>query len=101
MRLEKCIGVWMDENSNMWKCSHYSREEAEKLSETLKNCTNCLDCLNCTDCNDCWRCHECIRCVSCGDCESCEDCQKICNGHGLHGKKRIDDGIIIVEEMPL
>jgi len=73
--MEKVNGYWTDENGNRWNENFYTKKEAEKWSETLKDCTNCTDCRYCTDCTNCTNCTNCTDCTNCTNCSPyCTDC---------------------------
>ena len=77
IRLED--GWYVDENNNRWSC-HYTLEQVETYSRTLRNCNNCIDCSYCSYCRDCVRCNYCCYgeccsdCSYCGHCDECNDC---------------------------
>lgn len=56
-------GRFYDDLNNSWS----TREDAERYSPTLVNCSGCSDCSRCSDCSDCSRCS---RCSGCSDCSS-------------------------------
>jgi hypothetical protein len=56
---------WFDFNNNYWN----SKEEAEKYSFTLINCSNCNNCNNCNSCNSCNNCYNCNSCNNCNKIE--------------------------------
>ena len=69
---------WVDRNGNKWRKSKHSKAEAEKLSESLVNCTDCIECENCkhcTDCIDCYDCTHCHNCYRCGNCSYSKQCE--------------------------
>lgn len=70
---------WIDDNGNMWRKTAYSKEDALRLSRTLKDCEGCVDCSYCNDCQRCEDCHHCYRCecsTVCKFCESCVQCSR-------------------------
>ena len=92
---EKSIrgAYWCDDNCNMWSVGTHTKEDAEKASASLSECTNCVDCYNCGFCHNCVECQacencfscrgckDCSRCCCCWDCRCCKDCQscQICH----------------------
>lgn len=72
-------GYWMDSKGNMWRKGTYSKEDALKLSRTLKDCRGCIDCSYCNDCKQCEDCHYCYQCEGstiCKFCEGCDQCSR-------------------------
>lgn len=77
---------WMDDNGNMWRKPQYSKDDAIKASEGLRDCYLCVDCESCTnsrrcagcrnmlDCFDCTCCYECTGCQHCQSCRRCSLC---------------------------
>jgi hypothetical protein len=45
--------TWVDENNNSWNKAIYTKEQAEKHSATMINCSYCSDCRGCSYCSDC------------------------------------------------
>ena len=68
------MGGYWEINGNYWSKLKYTRDQAEKLSETLINCTYCTDCRGCTDCTYCTDCRGCRGCRDCRDCTYCTGC---------------------------
>jgi len=50
-------GYWVI-GTNKWSKSIYTKEQAEKYSETLINCNNCINCRSCSSCIDCTSCSD-------------------------------------------
>lgn len=70
---------WIDTNGNMWRKTAYSKEDALRLSRTLKDCSGCIDCSYCNDCRQCEDCHYCYQCegsTMCKFCTGCVQCSK-------------------------
>lgn len=44
--------------SNSWNSDAYSKEEAEKMANTLVNCDNCYNCSYCSSCSYCSDCRS-------------------------------------------
>ena len=68
---------WIDLNNNKWLKSVYTKEQAERYSNSLSNCSDCSNCSNCSDCSDCRycsNCSDCRYCRNCSDCRYCSDC---------------------------
>ena len=65
---------YVDINYNIWRTSLHSREEAEKLSQSLKNCYCCNECFLCANCFSCFKCDTCINCSYCAICKMCINC---------------------------
>ncbi len=61
--------------SNSWNSDAYSKEEAEKMANTLVNCDNCYNCSYCSSCSYCRYCSYCSDCSDCRYCSSCIDCR--------------------------
>ena len=61
-------------DSNKWSKNITTKEEAEKYSATLTNCSDCTDCINCSYCRGCTSCKGCTGCRGCSDCLGCSDC---------------------------
>ena len=72
--MELINGYWIDENNNSWDSRIYTKEQAQKCSESLVNCYDCEDCQDCEDCKDCQRCWICLHCWHCQKCEGCWSC---------------------------
>jgi hypothetical protein len=87
--LKETEQFWVDENNNKWAKNLYTKEQAEKWSETLidcvscincedcsfcRNCVDCVDCSCCDGCDGCKGCSWCNKCISCENCEHCFDC---------------------------
>ena len=66
-------GYWLDKNNNKWNSTIYTKEQAEKYSVTLLNCSNCSNCRDCEYCRDCSDCSNCEYCRDCSDCRYCSD----------------------------
>ncbi len=67
-------GYWIDGNGNMWSKMRYSKEDALKMSRTLKDCRGCINCSYCDDCKQCEDCHYCHGCEGSTLCKFCEGC---------------------------
>ena len=81
--MELINNYWTDENNNRWNSEIYTKERAEKYSNSLINCNNCRDCRDCRDCSYCRNCRNCRdssycsycrNCRNCSDCSYCRDC---------------------------
>ena len=59
---------WIDLNNNKWLKSVYTKEQAERYSNSLSNCSDCSNCSNCSDCSDCSDCSNCSNCKYCSNC---------------------------------
>lgn len=70
---------WIDSDGNMWRKTGYSKEDALRLSKTLKDCRGCIDCSYCNDCRQCEDCHYCYRCEGSTLCKFCEGCAQCSN----------------------
>ena len=69
----KKVGIyWIDKNGNKWSRDLYTRNTAQKFSETLENCTGCINCSNCCSCSYCEGCQQCRHCYACKACKNCE-----------------------------
>ena len=44
--MKQINNCWVDGNSNRWNCNFYTKEQATKESESLKNCSDCSNCSN-------------------------------------------------------
>ena len=76
MKPEEKYGYWYV-GTNRWSSNKFTKEQAEKYSDTLVNCTGCTDCTGCTGCTrctDCTDCTGCTRCRGCTGCRGCTDC---------------------------
>ena len=51
--MKKINNYWVDERNNKWSDYFYTEEQAQKESETLKNCSGCSGCSRCSDCSGC------------------------------------------------
>lgn len=81
MNIIEDLKYWIDSKNNKWDKKLYTKEEAEKYSKSLFNCSeciNCIGCINCSFCENCYDCYECVGCRDCKDCYICGDCHN-CN----------------------
>ena len=51
MKPEEKYGYWYV-GTNRWSSNKFTKEQAEKYSDTLVNCTGCTDCTGCTGCRE-------------------------------------------------
>ena len=78
-KLKRDGGYWVDDNSNKWRCSKYTEQQAEACAATLRNCRSCVDCKDCQDCVDCTSCTGCSGCENCSECSYCNHCDWCAN----------------------
>lgn len=62
--IKKEGSYFVDENNNKWNADYFSKETAEKLSNTLVNCTDCSKCSYRSDCSKCFNCSNCSYCFN-------------------------------------
>ena len=72
--IEKKYNNWVDRYGNKWNCKIYTKEQAEKASKSLVNCTFCQNCEFCINCGNCIECKYCVSCEYCNDCIKCTKC---------------------------
>lgn len=77
----KNLDFWCFENNVLYSKKTYSLEEAQRLFNTLQDCSNCVDCSNCRYCVDCFECDSCSNCIGCMGCYDCRDCRRCLNCH--------------------
>ena len=60
--MKKINNRWVDDNNNSWDCDIYTKDQAEKYSKSLIDCSNCSDCSDCSYCSHCRGCRYCRGC---------------------------------------
>lgn len=73
-KITEDLNYWII-GTNKWSKSEYTKEQAERYSDTLINCQNCSDCSDCSYCSDCSSCSNCSSCRDCSDCSNCSSCR--------------------------
>lgn len=77
---------YADKHGNVWLKARFTKEQANELALTLKNCTNCSNCSNCVNCINCFSCHNCNDCIDsrcltachhCVDTQNCKSCHHL------------------------
>ncbi len=56
--MKKINNCWVDIYNNKWNINFYTKEQAEKESKSLINCSYCSDCSGCSYCSGCSGCSE-------------------------------------------
>jgi hypothetical protein len=86
--------TWVDSNNNSWSKLIYTKEQAEKYSVTLINCSGCRGCSYCRDCSGCSDCSDCSGCRGCSYCRDCRDCRGCRDCSGCSGFKNNPERIV-------